>query len=88
MGSRAGGGCDGRGGGGWLGRFRGGPVGGDVVADGVDEFTGYVAEGLVAEDLHGAVVGLERVVEGEFVLRKSQLLAAGVRLAYLVGERD
>ncbi len=46
------------------------PVDGDVVADGVDEFAGDVAQGFVAEDLDGAVVGFERVVEGQFVFRE------------------
>ena len=49
--------------------FAEGPVDRDVVADGVDEFAGDVAKGFVAEDLDGAVVGFEGVVEGEVVFR-------------------
>ena len=54
-----------------------GPVDGDVAAHGVDQFAGDVAQGLVAEDLDRAVVGLQRVVEGDFVVRQAELLAAG-----------
>ena len=39
------------------------PVDGGV--DGFDELTGDGAEGVVAEDLDGGVVGFQGVVEGE-----------------------
>ena len=37
------------------------PVYRDIVSHGLDEFARYVAERVVAQDLHGAVVGFERV---------------------------
>jgi hypothetical protein len=39
---------------------------------------------LVAQDLHGAVVDLQRVVEGDLVVGQPQILAALVRLAHLL----
>ena len=45
------------------------PVDGNVVADGVDKLAGDVPQRLVAQDLHGAVVGLQSVVEGKLVFR-------------------
>ena len=68
--------------------FADGPVDLHVLPDGLDQFAGDVAQRLVAEDLHGAVVRLERVVEGEFVFGEAQLLASGGRLAHVAGELE
>jgi len=65
-----------------------GPVDGDVAADGLDGLLGNGAQRLVAQHLDGAVVGFQRVVERQLVLRESELLAAGVRLAHVLGELD
>ena len=46
-----------------------GSVDGDVVPHGLDQFPGDGAQGLVAKHLYRAVIGLQRVVEGEFVFR-------------------
>ncbi len=42
----------------------------------------------VAENLDGAVVGLQRVVEGEFVVVEAEFFAATLGLAHLFGEGD
>ena len=43
---------------------------------------------VVAEDLDGAIVGFERVVEGELVFGKAERLAARVGVAHILGKRD
>ena len=45
-----------------------GPVDGDVAANRLDELAGDVAQGLVAEDLDGAVVDAEGVLERQLVV--------------------
>ena len=57
-----------------------GPVDGDVASDGRDELAGDAAQRLVAQNLDGAVVDPERVVEGELVVGEAEGFAAGVRL--------
>ena len=44
------------------------PVDGDVAPYGFHQFAGDVSEGIVAQHLDRAVVGFERVVEGQFFL--------------------
>ena len=45
-------------------------------------------QGLVAEDLDRAVVGLQSVVEGQLFFAEAELLAAGVGLSDLLGQAD
>ena len=53
------------------------PVDGDVVADGLDQLTGYVSQGLVAQDLDGVVVDFQCVVEGQLVFSNTPFLIRG-----------
>ena len=46
------------------------------------------AERVVAKDLNRTVVGFERVVEGELVLRQPEFVTAGVGLPHLAGKLD
>ena len=64
------------------------PVYRDVVPHGVDQFTGYVTECIVAEHLHRAVIGFQRVVEGQLIITQTQSLAAGVGLPHLLRKLD
>ena len=64
------------------------PVDGDVAADGLDQFARNGAQRLVAEYLHRAIVGFQRVVERDLVVRQPERLAAGVRAAQVAGEFD
>ena len=64
------------------------PVDGDVAPHGVDQFTGYGAEGFVAQHLHRAVVGFQSVVEGQLIIAQAQLLAAGVGLPHVLCKLD
>lgn len=68
--------------------FADGPVDGDVFAHRFDQLPRDGAEGFVAQDLDGAVVGFEGVVEGELVGGEPELLAAGACCAQLFGELD
>jgi hypothetical protein len=57
--------------------FFGGPVNGDIGADGFDEFLGDEAQVLIAQSLHGAVVRFQGVVKGDFVLAQASYLNLG-----------
>ena len=48
------------------------------TADGLDELAGDRAQRLVAEDLDGAVVRLEGVVEGELVVVEANVVSARI----------
>ena len=52
------------------------PVDGDAVAHGQDELAGDGLQRVVAQYFDGAVVDFEGVVEGDFVFRQLELLAA------------
>ena len=64
------------------------PVDGDVAADRFDELTGDVAQRIVSEHLHRAVVGLQRVVEGQLVFGETELFSSRVGLSHLPGKLD
>ena len=64
------------------------PVDSDVVPHGVDQFTGDVTERVVAEHLHRAIVGLQRVVEGQLVLAETEFLTTGVGLPHFLRKLD
>ena len=53
------------------------PVDRNIAPHIVDQLTGYSTEGFVAQHLHRAVVGLQRIVEGQFVIGETELLATG-----------
>ena len=53
-----------------------GPIDRDVGADRRDQLPGDGAEGIIAEDLDGAVVGFEGVVEGDFIIAEPERFAA------------
>jgi hypothetical protein len=52
------------------------PVDGHILADSIDQFAGNHLEGVVAKDLDGAVVGLQGVVECQFITGQPQLLTS------------
>jgi hypothetical protein len=56
--------------------FLDGPVVGHVAVQGYDQVAGDGAQGVVAEDLDGAVVDAQGVVEGELVFAEAQVFAA------------
>ena len=65
-----------------------GPVNRDVALDGPHQLPRDVTQRLVAQHLHRAVVGLQRVVEGQLVIRQPQPLAARVGLPHVSRKLD
>jgi hypothetical protein len=49
------------------------PVGRNVFPDGPDQLSGDHPEVLIAQHLHGAIVRLQRIVEGELLFIEAQL---------------
>jgi len=64
------------------------PVDGRVAPDGRDQLLRDLLERDVAEHGHGAVVGLEGVVEGQPVVAQAELVAAALGLAHFCGQLD
>ena len=56
--------------------------------DRLDQFSGNVAEQVVTHDPDGAVVSLQGVVEGEFLVRETQFITAVARLAHFFRKPD
>ena len=52
----------------------------------LNQLTRDLPQRLVPQHLHGAVVRLERIVEGQLVLGEPQLLPTLIRLAHLTGK--
>ena len=65
-----------------------GPVDGDVAPHGLHQLAGDAAQRVVAEDLNGAVVGLQRVVEGQLVLGQPQPFSTGVVFVHVLRQLD
>ncbi len=59
-----------------AGALAGGPVDGHVAANRLDQLAGDGAELVVAEDLDGALVLREGVVERDLVVGQPEILAA------------
>ena len=63
------------------------PVVLDVVPDGLDQFTGDIAQCLVAKDLHGVIV-CQRVAERRLVGRDRTASPRGTRIAQCLGRAE
>ena len=63
-----------------------GPVDGDGVAHRLQQLPGDGPQGLVAQHGHGAVVGLQGVVEGQLLLGQAQVVAPGGGLPHVSGQ--
>jgi hypothetical protein len=63
-----------------------GPVDRGVLTDGLGDLAGDDPELIVAEDVDGALVGAEGIVEGDLILGETETVAARMGLLHLGGE--
>ena len=62
------------------------PVDGHIVPHGAEQLLGDDAKRFVAENLHGAVVHLQCVIEGNLILCESERFPSATSLAHVLGE--
>ena len=64
------------------------PVDGDTPFDGVDQLLSDPLQFLITQDLHGAFVGSQSVIERDFVVCQPEGFSAFPRLFHLFGNLD